>query len=74
MGNNYLLESLAACHDSKYILVMYFTVNNAFTNCLNEFNLTEDVEIPIFTNKLTLEITFTFVIGPTNTKRVHRLV
>ena len=55
--NNYLLESLAACHDSDSKLVMYFTVNNAFTNYLNEFNLTEEVKIPIFTNKSTLEIT-----------------
>ena len=36
---------------------MYFTVNNAFTNYLNEFNLTEEVEVPIFSNKSTLEIT-----------------
>ena len=56
MENNYLLKSLAACHDSKSKLVMYFTVNNAFTNYLNEFNLMENVEIPIFTNKLTSEI------------------
>ena len=55
--NDYLLEYLAACHDSNSKLVMYFTVNNAFTNYLNEFNLTEGVEIPIFTNKSTLEIT-----------------
>ena len=55
--NNYLLESLAACHDISSKLVMYFTINNAFTNYLNEFNLTEEVEIPIFTNKSTLEIT-----------------
>ena len=54
--NNYLLKSVAACHDSDSKLVMYFTVNNAFTNYLNEFNLTE-VEIPIFTNKTSLEIT-----------------
>ena len=38
--NNYSLESLAACHDSDSKLIMYFTVNNAFTNYLNEFNLT----------------------------------
>ena len=55
--NNYLLESLAACHDSNSKLVMYFTVNNAFTNYLNEFNVTEEVEIPIFTNKSSSEIT-----------------
>ena len=55
--NNYLLESLAACHNSNSKLIMYFTINNAFTNYLNEFNVTEDVEIPIFTNKSTSEIT-----------------
>ena len=55
--NNYLLKSLAACHDSDSKLVMYITVNNAFTNYLNEFNLIEEVEFPIFTNKSTLEIT-----------------
>ena len=36
---------------------MYFTINNAFTNYLNKFNLTEELEIPVFTNKSTLEIT-----------------
>ena len=55
--NNYLLESFTAYYDNNSKLVMYFTVNNAFTNYLNEFNLTEEVEIPIFTNKLTSEIT-----------------
>ena len=55
--NNYLLKSLATCHDSDSKLVMYFTVNNAFTNYLNEFDLTEEVEIPIFTNKSTSQIT-----------------
>ena len=38
-------------------LIMYFTVNSAFTNYLNEFNLTEELEVPIFTNKSTSEIT-----------------
>ena len=55
--NNFFLESLAACHDTYTKLIMYFTVNNAFTNYLNEFNLTEEVEVPIFTNKSTSEIT-----------------
>ena len=55
--NNFLLESLAACHDTNTKLIMYFTVNNAFTNYLNEFNLTEEIEIPIFVNKSTSEIT-----------------
>ena len=54
--NNYLLKSLAACHDSNYKLTMYFTVNNAFTNYLNKFNLTEELEIPVYTNKSTLKI------------------
>ena len=63
--NNYLLESLAACHDSESKLVMYFTVNNAFTNYLNEFNLTEDVEIPMFTNKSTSEITLPVFLNKT---------
>ena len=64
--NNYLLEMLAVCHDSKSKLVMYFTVNNAFTNYLNKFNLTEDVEIPIFTNKSTSEITLLVFLNKTN--------
>ena len=54
--NDFLLESLATCHDSNTKLVMYFTVNNAFTNYLNEFNLTE-LDVPIMTNKSTLELT-----------------
>ena len=57
MENNYLLESLAACHDSKSKLAMYFTVNLAFTNYLDEFYLTEEINIPTITNKSTSEIT-----------------
>ena len=55
--NNFLLESLPTCHDSNTKLIMYFTVNNAFTNYLNEFNLTEELVVPILTNKSTSEIT-----------------
>ena len=51
--NNFLLQSLAACHDTNTKLIMYFTVNNAFTNYLNEFNLTEEIEMLIFMNKST---------------------
>ena len=54
--NNFLLESLAACDDTNTKLIMSFN-NNAFTNYLNQFNLTEEVEVPIFTNKSTSEIT-----------------
>ena len=31
-GNNFLLESLAACYDSNTKLIMYFTINSAFTS------------------------------------------
>ena len=55
--NNYLLESLAACHDSRTKLVMYFTVYLAFTNYLNDFNLTGEINIPTITNKSTSEVT-----------------
>ena len=33
--NHYLLESLATCNNKAYDLVMYFTINMAFTNYLN---------------------------------------
>ena len=55
--NNFLLESLATCHDSNTKLIMYFTVNNAFANYLNDFNLMEELEVPILTNKSMPEIT-----------------
>ena len=55
--NNYLLESLAACQNGSTKLVMYFTVNLAFTNYLDDFNLTKEINIPIITNKSTSEIT-----------------
>ena len=63
--NNYLLKSLAACHDSNSKLKMYFTINNAFTIYLTKFNLTEDVEIPVFTNKSTSEITLPVFLNKT---------
>ena len=53
----YLLESLAACQDSSTNLIMYFTVNLAFTNYINQFNLKEELEAPIFTNKTPSEVT-----------------
>ena len=34
-NNHYLLESIAACNNKDYNLVMYFTINIAFTNYLN---------------------------------------
>ena len=35
VDNHYLLESLAACDNKAHNLVMYFTINMAFTNYLN---------------------------------------
>ena len=55
--NNFLIESLDACHDSNTKLIMYFTINSAFTSYLNEFNLMEKLDIPIITNKSTSEVT-----------------
>ena len=51
--NNFLLESLAACHYAITNVVMYFTVNIAFTNYIDQFNLTEELKFPILTNKTT---------------------
>ena len=40
--NQYLLESIAACNNRNYKLVMYFTINMAFANYLDMFpNVTE---------------------------------
>ena len=36
---------------------MYFTMNIAFTNYIDQFNLTEELKAPILTNKSTLEYT-----------------
>ena len=55
--NNFLLESLATCHDANTNLVMYFTVKTNFTNYIHQFNLTEDLKFPILTNKTTSEYT-----------------
>ena len=55
--NNFLLEALAACHDANTNLVMYFMVNTAFINYIDQFNLTEDLKFPILTNKTTSEYT-----------------
>ena len=55
--NNFLLESLAMCHDTNTNLVMYFMVNTAFTNYIDQFNLTEELKFPILTNKTTSEYT-----------------
>ena len=51
--NNFLLASLAMCHDANTNLVMYFTTNTAFTNYINQFNFTEELKFLILTNKTT---------------------
>ena len=54
--NHFLLESLAACQDTNSKLLMYFTVNTAFVNYLDQFpNLTESLEFPIIRNKTTFD-------------------
>ena len=55
--NNFLLESLAACHHSNTKLIIYFTVNTAFTYYIYQVNLTEELKMPILTNKSTSEVT-----------------
>ena len=56
--NHFLLESLAACQNTNSKLTMYFTVNTAFVNYLDEFpNLTGSPELPIIRNKTTFEQT-----------------
>ena len=45
-NNHYLLESIAACDNRDYKLIMYFTINMAFTNYLNMFsNLTDSFQL-----------------------------
>ena len=51
--NNFVLESLAACHDADSNLVMYVTVNTAFVNHIDQFNLREILTFHILTNKTT---------------------
>ena len=54
--NHFLLESLAACQGINSKLVMYFTVNTAFINYLDQFpNLTESLEFPVIKNETTFE-------------------
>ena len=53
--NNFLLESLVACHDMNTKLIMYSTVNTGFTNYIDQFILMEELEMPTLTNKFTSE-------------------
>ena len=50
--NHFLLESLAACYDANLKLAMYFMLNKAFVNYLDQFPyLTESLDFPIIKNK-----------------------
>ena len=53
--NNFLLESLATCHNAESKLVMYFMVNTAFVNYLE--NLTDSLKFPILLSWTTHEQT-----------------
>ena len=64
-GNNFLLESLATCHDAGTNLIMYFTVNTAFVNYIDQFYLTEELTFPILTNKTTSEHTLPIFLNDT---------
>ena len=56
--NYFLLESLAACQGIKSKLLMYFTVNTAFVNYLDQFpNLTESLGFPNIKNKTSFKQT-----------------
>ena len=48
MENYFLLESLAACQDTKSKLVMYFTLNTTFINYFD--SLTNSLKYPILLN------------------------
>ena len=56
--NHYLLESLAACDTKISKLIMYFTINTAFTNYLEMFpNFTDSLQTPLIRNRTMFEQT-----------------
>ena len=58
VDNHYLLESLAACDTKSSKLIMYFTINTAFTNYLEMFpNFTDSLQTPLIRNRTTFEQT-----------------
>ena len=71
--NNFLLESLAACHDANSNLVMYFTVNTAFVNYIDQFDLTETLKFPILTNKTTSKYTLPIFLNDTRFEKTLSL-
>ena len=72
VDNHYLLESLATCNNKAYNLVMYFTINIAFTNYLN---MLPNFTIPLLIRDKTtyeqpLPITLTFPVFNNSLKGV----
>ena len=59
------MESLAICHDADTNLIMHFTVNTAFVNYIDQFNLTEELTFLILTNKTTSEHTLQIFLNDT---------
>ena len=56
--NHFLFESLVACHEANSKLVMFFTVNAAFTNYLDQLtNMTKSLRYPIIRIKRTFKQT-----------------
>ena len=46
--SNFLLESLATCHDANSKSIIYFMVNTAFVNYLDSLdNLTDSLKLPL---------------------------
>ena len=62
--NYFLLESLAKCHDAESGLVMYFMVNTAFVNYLD--NLTNSLKFPLLLNWNTYKQTLPISLQPFN--------
>ena len=56
--NNYIPESLAACDTKISKLIMYFTINTAFTNYLEMFlNFTDSLQTQLIRNRTTFKQT-----------------
>ena len=63
--SNFLLESLAACHDAESKLVMYFTVNTAFVSNRDTLeNLKYSIKATILQNRTTYEQTLPISLPP----------
>ena len=62
--NHYLLESLATCDTKISKLIMYFTINTAFTNYLEMFpNLTDSLQTPLIRNRTMFKQTFPIMLN-----------